>query len=136
MKNDDRSKSLIVFGLEEEENEEVDHEITRMLQNFCTVMPVVRERYRVGPRKPGTDRPVRVSFNSSEAAAEVLRESKGLKQSKDYKKVFITPDRTPEERAERKKLVVLLKKKIEAEPKLYHFIRSGTICSVAKTPTP
>ncbi len=125
----------MVFGLDELEDEEVDHEIKKMLENFCTVMPVVRERYRVGPRKPVIDRPVRVSFNSPEAAAEVLRESKGLKQTEDYKGVFVSPDRTPEERAERKKLVVLLKEKIKAEPQQYHFIRSGTICSIDKTPT-
>ena len=81
----------MVFGLEKEENEEVDHEIKKMLHNFCTVMPVVRERYRVGPRKPGANRPVRVSFNSPEAAAEVLRESKDLKQSEDYKRAFVSP---------------------------------------------
>ncbi len=121
----------MVFGLNEEDDEILDDEVEEMLQSM-SYNPPVRESHRVGARKPGIDRPVKISFNSAEAAAEVLRLSRGLKKIPAYVTVFINSDRTPDERAARKKLVDILKQKIKDDPKKYHFIRNGTVVSTDK----
>ncbi len=128
---EDRKKNLMVFGLNEEDDEILDDEVEEMLQSM-SYNPPVRESHRVGARKPGIDRPVKISFNSAEAAAEVLRLSRGLKKIPAYTTVFINPDRTPDERAARKKLVDILKQKITDDPEKYHFIRNGTVVSTDK----
>ena len=49
-----------------------------------------------------------------------------------FKRVFLAPDRTAEERAQRKELVLELKRRagIEKDKKL--FIRGGKICSLER----
>ena len=54
-----------------------------------------------------------------------------LKDSR-YSRVYITPDRTREEREERKTLVTAIKEKINSEPQRYHYIRDGVVCSREK----
>ena len=44
-------------------------------------------------------------------------------------KVYLTPDRTAEQRAEHRKLVEQLKKKGKDEPARQHDIKGGHICS-------
>ena len=56
-------------------------------------------------------RPVKVSHPSSAHVVEILREPKKLKDSEQYRNVFIAPDRTVEERRLRRELVESLKKK-------------------------
>ena len=45
--------------------------------------------------------------------------------------VFIIPDRTKEERLARRKLVKVLRIKIEEEPHRYHFIQKGQVNSTS-----
>ena len=55
--------------------------------------------------------------------AGLLRYVRYLKNSDDYQSVHVTADCSAKKRNERKKMVVELKKKIEAEPEQYHFIK-------------
>lgn len=48
---------------------------------------------RIGAEKKGTNRPVRVSFENQKSAMSVLVGAKGLKQTSDFRNVFISPDR-------------------------------------------
>ena len=58
--------------------------------------------------------------------------AKQLKQIDRLKSVFICPDRSVEERAVQKQLVLDLKKTTAEQPDLQHFIRDGKIYSVEK----
>ena len=93
----------MLFGLEESDNEMLSGRVDEMLSSLTTLnKPAVSDCYRVGPVKQGASRPVKMLFNSSEAAARALRSSSGLKLTSNYSKVFIAPERTPEKRNERK----------------------------------
>ena len=52
-----------------------------------------------------------------------------MKDSEQYKNVFIAPDRTVEEHRLRRELVESLKKKRQDEPNRRHFIKGDEIVS-------
>ena len=62
----------------------------------------------------------------------MLKAAKNLKQS-EYSSVFLSLDKSPEERAERRKLVEQMKKKIAENPHKKYFIRQGEICCDEET---
>ena len=124
---DQRGKNVVIFGLQEDGNDD-------RLRARVTVMTklivegretaAVKDVIRIGAVKSGESgcRPVKVSFENKEVATSVISSAKKLRQSPVYKSVYVSPDRSAEERTERKKLVSQLKQKIEKEPGLYHFI--------------
>ena len=120
LEKQDREKSLMVFGLEELENDIPDDLVNEVWSAICPSMPIMKECYRVGKKKAGVDRPIRATFTSREAAADVLSFTSELRLKPDFKDVYVNPDRTIiEERTEHRKLVDLLKKKIGSEPDKY-----------------
>ena len=76
-----------------------------------------------------------MTFESKESAVLVLSCAKKLRQLSDYKSVYISPDRSAEERVARRRLVSELKEKIVSEPELYHFIQNGKLQSSEKRTT-
>ena len=76
----------------------------------------MRECHRVGKKK--VDRPVRVPINRREVAADVWRHSKELRQISDFKHVYINPDETIEELAERKNLYDCSSRRSDATQKV------------------
>ena len=65
-------------------------------------------------------------------AFKILEKAKRLKYSKLYSRVFVAPDRTPEEQRERAKLVEKLKLKIKTEPSIRWGIRKGEIVKLGQ----
>ncbi len=127
-----RDRNVAIFGLQETTGEDLKETVKRVVHQCSAGSSnnTVVECYRLGRAKTETCRPVKVSFQSPESAISVLAGAKSLKQTVELKGVFVSPDRTPEERAERKRLVVVLKKKIQYESGKYHFIRNGKLqCS-------
>ena len=91
------------------------------------------ESVRIGVRKESPSdqpRPVKVSVASSAHVFQILRAARKLKDSERYKKVFISPDRTPEERKIRREAVASLKKMSEEDPGKRHYIRAGKVVTV------
>ena len=82
---------------------------------------------RVGLKRADTSRPTKLSLNSSELAAQVLRKAKLLRTKEGYKSIYICPDRSVEERRAFKKLWEELKEKRKAEPNRVHFIRNNKV---------
>ena len=78
----------------------------------------------------GKIRPVKVTLRSSAAVSQILLKAKQLKNSAKYRSVYISPDRTPEQRLQHKKLVIEMKGKCKDLPGQKHFIRGGTVCSI------
>ena len=56
-----------------------------------------------------------------------------MKQHERFRNVYISPDRSPEDRDRKKELVKLPKKRIEEQPQQYHYIHKGKVCSRAHT---
>ena len=60
-------------------------------------------------------RPICFKVKSSDSVYPILRKAKQLKDTEGYEKVFITPDRTVEERISRQNLANELKKRREEQ---------------------
>ena len=124
----ERRKQVVMFGVPEDCD--LGCTVEDVLKSACGQSgPTPRQFYRVGASKPGTNRPVKVHFKSREEANETISNAKHLKRSERYGNVFIAPDRSPEERAQRRKLVQLLREKREREPGSHHFISRGKVCT-------
>ena len=58
---------------------------------------------------------------------QILSKAKRLREVEGYKTVYLSPNRTPEERVTRQKLVAELKQKRIGDPNSRYFIRKGEI---------
>jgi hypothetical protein len=134
--DDDRSRNLLVFGLKEEDGENVEEKITEVLQEVGEKPRL--EATRLGRRGSGPGnscRPVKVTVASSTTVRQILMNARNLRQVERYKSVYICPDRSLEERASQRKLVLELKKISTEQPHLHHYIRGGKVCSGEKNGT-
>ena len=133
VEEEDRSRSVLVFGLEDEGAEDLQKKIGDVFLEIGEQPRV--EASRLGKVVTGGKaRPVKVCFSSSSAASHVLTKARALKQSQKYSKVFICPDRSPAQRSEHRLLVEELKKKSKEEPGQRHFIRRGRVVSAVREP--
>ena len=128
---EDRSKNVIVFGLPEEQDESVDTKVNLLLENL-EEKPQTADCCRIGRSQPGMPRPIRFKVKSSESVYQILRKAKQLKEIEGYKRVFISPDRTVEERISRQKLVNELKEKRAADPNKHFIIRKGEVICLSE----
>ena len=67
-------------------------------------------------------RPVKVTLSSATAVQQILQKSRNLRNMDKFKDVFLSPDRTAEQRAQQKLLVQELKEKTLAMPGKKYFI--------------
>ena len=89
-------------GLQEEPNEDICAAL-RGVSDFLGEKPQ-QESVRIGLKKElDRDRPrlVKISLSSSAHVIQILRSARNLKNSEQYKRVFICPDRTAEEQKAR-----------------------------------
>ena len=132
IEKEDRSKHLIIHGLREETGEHLSERVSCLLEELGEKPKV--EVCRIGRvSSKELARPVKVIFSNSTSPRIVLLRSKHLKRSDRYKNVYISPDRTPEERTLHRQLVLTMKNKRADEPGYHHFIKNGKVCSVART---
>ena len=126
VQEEDRSKNVIVFGLSEMKNENVEERVQEVFQEIG-LKPALQAS-RVGRMiKEKSKRPVKVSLSSSCAVQQVLSQVRKLRQSASFSKVYVRPDRSEEARCQDRLLVQELLKKRESEPGKLHYIRAGTI---------
>lgn len=133
--DDDRSRNLIIHGLREESDEQLSEKVSCLFEKLGGIKPRL-EVCRIGKKsteKTMTMRPVKAVFSNTSTARVILARAKNLKKTDQYSAVYISPDRSPEERATHKQLILQLKKKRDSERDSYHFIRDGKICAVRKT---
>lgn len=132
VEEEDRSRNIMVFGLAEETDEQLGDKVSDVLQTIGEKPRI--EVCRVGNRdvtKPG--RTVKVTLSSSVIVNQILSKARNLRDSEKHKSVFLSADRSYEQRTEHRLLVVELKKRAADDPDKRHFIRNGKVCSVAKT---
>ena len=84
-----------------------------------------------GPAPLCNVRPIKVTLNNPDDVRSVLRRSSLLKKSPEeyFRRLYLAPDRTFEERKEHQKLVSELKNLIESEPGKYHYIKNKRVMS-------
>lgn len=132
---EDRSRNLVVYGLKEEEGEQLPALVSEVLEELDEKPRF--EAFRVGRKAASSPaiRPVKITLISSTAAHQILMKTGRLRQVEKLKAVFICPDRSSEERAARKLLVTELKKMSAEQPHRRHYIRGGKVCSIEKEAT-
>jgi cob(I)alamin adenosyltransferase len=128
---DDRSRNVIIFGKQEEDNETVSDTVSAVFEDL-NEKPRVVECRRIGTISHGKCRPIKVKLSSSEAVLHILRNAKTLKTSANNSSTYIAQDRTTEERSQHKDLVAMVRAKMNSEPGMYHFIRGGAVVTVKK----
>ena len=136
-REDDRSKNVVIFGVEEGKGESVDCKVRNVLDQL-EEKPVIVSCSRIGQSNSDSEinlikRPIRLRLKSSDMVHQLLTKAKMLKDIDGFKSVYISPDRTIEERASRRELVSQLKDKRLTDSKQRHFIRKGKIVSETVT---
>ncbi|KAL5269856.1 hypothetical protein ACHWQZ_G003358 [Mnemiopsis leidyi] len=127
-KEEDRTKEVLVFGVDEDASECVTSKVTTILEQLDE-KPRIRGCRRIGQRVSNADtkRPIIFSVNSTDVVYQILRKAKRLREIEGFKTVFISPNRTPEERISRQKLVNELKQRRSSDPIGRYFIQKGEI---------
>ena len=134
MKDEDRSKNLMVFGLVEEDGEQLDDKISSVFVELGEKPRVAAVRLGKRPVAGTVScRPVMVTLASSTAARQILSKARHLRQVERLKTVYVCPDRSQAERSARKLLVEERQKRTEEDPGRNHFIKGGKVCSADKT---
>ena len=123
---EDRSANLIVYGLNET-NSSSDSDKVKGLFETLSEAPILVSVDRLGRGGGESSRPVRVVLRSREIVRTILGKSVQLKDSEDYREVYIAPDRTFAERVERRELVLKLKERREQEPEKDWRIKGNSI---------
>ena len=135
VREEDRSRSFVVFGLKEEKDEDTSRVVDAVLE-FIGEKPR-QDSVRIGilPSNSGSQqsrpRPIKVSVSSAAHVFQVLKAAKRLKDSELYGSVYICPDRTKHERDIRREAVVTLREKTRTDPDKRHFIRNGKVITVS-----
>ena len=94
--DEDRSKNLVVFGLTEEKSEDLDSKISSVFDDIEEKPSF--EALRIGEQSEERNRPVKVCLRNSETVHRILQKAKNLRKSATHRKVYVQPDRSPEER--------------------------------------
>ena len=128
---EDRSKNIMIFGLPEDSSKDLNKTVKELFEEIG--LKPAMELSRVGKSKEKTTRPVKVTLSSSSTAYQIISQARKLRQSEKFSSVFISPDRSLEDRVKHRLLVQNLHKKKEAEPNKHHYIKGGTIYTEDKS---
>ncbi len=131
---EDRSRNVVIYGLEESGNEKLQEKVESVLGRIGE-KPVVKDCIRVGVNKPAVKlpRPIRFSLRNSDHVAQVLRNARRLHTEEGFRTIYICPDRTADERKAYKKLLEELREKRRSDPDRTYFIKNNRIVSRDKT---
>ena len=116
-------RNVIIFGVEESPEEDLAEIVEELF--LAINFKLKFEAARIGI---GSKRPVKVMLENANVVSDVLRAAKNLNGTEEYCNVYITVDRSIEERASRKKLVLEMKQKISEDPSKHYYIRGGQVC--------
>ena len=72
-------------------------------------------------------RPVNVLLRNSDTVHQILVKVKKLRTTKDYRKVYVSSDRSPEEQDKLRELVAEMRQQAKEDPDRYYILCSGAI---------
>ena len=123
----EKQQNLMIFGLSElEEESGLEAAVTNILEEIGQKPPLT-SCTRVGVRTEGRTRPVRATVASREILTNILRKARELRKSTTYSRVYLAPDRTLEERLERRKTLETIQRLRKNNPNRQYIMRSGVI---------
>ena len=139
---EERSTNLIIYGTNDFETPSdpdfEEEEIDNIVRSVCNltldndITPKIKAISRIGQFNQDKSRPIKVEFNSSNTVANILKNARKLKLNSDFKSVYLSPDRTKEQRAAHSKLVKQMKDMISRDNSKHYFIRGNEIKCVDK----
>ena len=110
----------------EKNSEDLDGQIAALLGEI-EEKPTF-EAARVGMVSSDRIRPVKVSLRNSETVHRLLFKAKRLRTTTTYRRVYIAPDRSPEEREKHRQLVAEMRRQAKEDPDRHYYLCSGGIC--------
>ena len=111
------------------------HEIVKSVHGATVAdgsIPDTMNVYRLGDKISDRTRPIKVEFRSSSDVENILKNAYKLKANSDLKSVYLSPDRTKEQRSAHSKLVKQMKEMINKDSTKHYFIRDRVVKSVDK----
>ena len=125
--SEDRGCNIIIHGLEElKDNSDKLETQVKSLFSELEEAPKVNSVERLG-KQTSSARPVKVVLRSRDAQMSIMSKKALLKGNDKFGKVFISPDRSVEERKERKQLVDKLKEMVKRSPGTHYIIRGNRV---------
>ena len=131
---EDRSQNLVIYGLPEKSEEILEKRVLEVLENVDEKPRIVsccRMGRTVSNGGPAV-KPIKFTLSGSDHVRRVLSKARKLREVEGYDSVYISPDRSAEQRAALRKLVLEVKQKRELEPQRVHVIRNNKIVSSEK----
>ena len=134
---EDRSRNLVIYGLKEEKEEQLEQKIHSVLLHLDE-KPRIISSCRMGKEAadgapaPSRVKPIKFTLAETSHVRQILRKTKLLRTVEGYKDVYICPDRSAESRLAYKKLLDQLKQKRIEEPFKNHVIKNNMIMSSEK----
>ena len=130
--SEDRSRNLMIHGLAENDkgSEDLKSKVVDVLSRLGE-NPMFSIPQRVGILNGQKVRPVKIAFTSATVVTGLLRKSHLLRTADGYSSVYISPDRSMEERTVRKELVNVLRRKRNEKPDLKFAIRDGKVVCIS-----
>ena len=116
------SRNIVIFGLPEENDELLSNQVSEVFENLGQKPKF--EANRLGKRRADLTvvRPVKISLPSYGIVENILSWSNHLRPIEKFRSLYLSPDRTPEQRSQHKELVFQLKEKRTHEPQKTHII--------------
>ena len=134
VEKEERGRNVIMYGVPENGDQPLETHVGEILEKTGQ-KPRISECCRLGQRRDGAVRPVKVILSSSSVAMEVQRSAKLLREAEGCRQIFICPDRTVEQRKAQKGLVDQLKKLRTDNPGMRYRIKGGQVM-VCETSVP
>ena len=131
----DRSKNLIIYGVNEEKSEVLEKRVTEILDEI-EEKPRVQDCCRIGLVREQQCRPIKFALASQEHVTQVLRKSRMLRTKTGFQSIYICPDRSVEERRAFKKLLEELKQRRNTEPDKVFSIKNNKIVGIPRDSVP
>ena len=115
-----------MYGVSENDSTETEKTV-RDVFNVINEKPNIGFCTRVGKTGGDKPRPIKVCLSSTEAAVSLRKSGKRFRDSSSTKNIFVAPDRTWQERQERKNLVEILKAKKKCDPSTHYYISGSSV---------
>ena len=107
---EERSKNVVISGLDEQDSESIEKRVAEIFE-AVDEKPQLETVSRVGKKTADNNRPVIVQFRSDSTTTGILRKSQTLRNTENFRKVFVSPDRSIIQRNKHQQLVAEMKKR-------------------------
>ena len=128
-----RKYNIVVHNLPENESEDAKTRINKDVEDFSNLIKDefhisanISKAFSAGKSQPNRPRPLIVSFAEEGTKWDILRVAPQLKGSTRYSDVYLSPDRTPEER-EKDRQLRLEVKRLHEEGKVVRIQRGKVV---------